>query len=82
MYLSAESLSAFATAPAAQADELLKKFDAELIELKRQVVCCGVLLYLLVACLSNHTNQCSSSLVGVEEFFTPTPFVVFSRRYI
>lgn len=37
MYLSAESLSSFATSPAAQADALLKKFDAELIELKRQV---------------------------------------------
>jgi len=37
MYLNAESLMTFATAPAAQADALLKKFDAELVELKRQV---------------------------------------------
>ena len=37
MYLSSESLMSFATAPTAQADALLKKFDAELVELKRQV---------------------------------------------
>jgi len=54
MYLSADSLTSFATAPAAQADALLKKFDAELIELKRQVVCYGILLCVLVLfkCLS------------------------------
>jgi len=37
MYLNADSLMSFATSPAAQADALLKKFDAELVELKRQV---------------------------------------------
>ena len=37
MYLNAESLMSFATSAAAQADALLKKFEAELVELKRQV---------------------------------------------
>lgn len=40
MYLQSESLMSFATAPATQADALLKKFDAELVELKRQVSHC------------------------------------------
>jgi len=51
MYLNAESLTSFATSPAAQADALLKKFDAELVELKRQVGYCSILLCLF--CLDN-----------------------------
>jgi len=39
MHLNSESLMSFATSPTSQADALLKKFDAELVELKRQVGC-------------------------------------------
>ena len=46
MYLSQESLMSFATTQASQADAMLKKFDAELVELKRQVGSfCGSLSY-------------------------------------
>ena len=62
MFLSAEGLTSFATAPAAHADALLKKFDAELIELKRQVLCCSILLCLLVACLTNHHGSSVSNI--------------------
>jgi len=57
MFLTVDGLTSFATAPAAQADALLKKFDAELIELKRQVVCCSILPCLIVACFSIFNKQ-------------------------
>ena len=42
MHLTAESLVSFAHSAAAQADALMKKFEAELVELKRQVNYCSV----------------------------------------
>jgi len=73
MYLNAESLMSFATAAAAQADALLKKFDAELVELKRQVGYGMILMSVFVLC---ETVSLLSHCEGVKY---PTPLVDFLR---
>jgi len=60
MYMNSESLMSYAASTAAQADALLKKFDADLIELKCQVGCAVVFSQVFV-------GFCVRKVIGLVE---------------